>query len=156
MRNVIQQLIDLYPDDNVIVAMESGDNASGRLGSLLPPPIDNPSSVLLELVNNQGTPEEAVSLCRIASITITSSTYDDSITYLQAPDPLPTGCDANCENAISTYLPVGTQSVGINAGGQTVATGDVIRSEYGMVVVAGPNNSSPSFVSLCKAEIITK
>lgn len=23
-------------------------------------------------------------------------------------------------------------------------------------VVAGPNNSSPSFVSLCKAEIITK
>ena len=40
--------------------------------------------------------------------------------------------------------------------GQTVATGDVIRSEYGMVVVVGPNNSSPAFVSLCKSEIITK
>ena len=75
---------------------------------------------------------------------------------LPAPDPLPTGCDANCENASRTYLPVGTEGVGINAGGQTVATGDVIASEYGMVVVVGPNNSSPSFVSLCKAEIITK
>ena len=156
MRNVIQQLIVLYPDDNVIVAMESGDNASGRLGSLLPGPDNNPTSGLLELTNAQGTPEEAVSLCRIASITITSSTYNDTITYLPAPEPLPTGCDANCENASRTYLPVGTEGVGINAGGQTVATGDVIASEYGMVVVVGPNNSSPSFVSLCKAEIITK
>lgn len=33
MRNVIQQLITLYPTDNVVVSMESGNNASGRLGS---------------------------------------------------------------------------------------------------------------------------
>ena len=156
MRNVIQQLIELYPDDNVIVAMESGNNASGILGSLLTAPNDNPTSGLLELTNNQGVPEEAISLCRIASITITSSTYDDSITYLQTPEPLPTGCDANCENAIRTYLPVGTEDVGINASGQTVASGTVIKSEFGMVVLVGPNNSNPSFVSLCKAEIITK
>ena len=156
MRNVIEQLIQLYPDDNVIVAMESGNNASGRLGSLLPGPNNNPNSGLLELTNAQGTPEEAISLCRIASITITSSTYNDTITYLPAPDPLPTGCEADCENASRTYLPVGTQNVGINAGGQTVANGDVIVSEFGMVVVVGPNNSNPAFVSLCKAEIITK
>ena len=36
MRNVIQQLITLYLDDNVIIAMESGNKTSGRLGSLLP------------------------------------------------------------------------------------------------------------------------
>ena len=44
----------------------------------------------------------------------------------------------------------------INAGGQTVAQGDVLKSEYGMVVIVGNNNSNPSFVSLCKAEIINK
>lgn len=156
MRNVIQQIITLYPNDNLIVAMESGNNASGRPGSLLPGPDGNPNSGLFQLVNNQGTPEEAVSICRIASITITSSTYDDNITYLPAPDPTPTGCDANCEFALRSYLPVGTTSVDINAGGQTVAQGTIIKSEYGMVVVVGPNNSNPAFVSLCKAEIVNK
>lgn len=156
MRNVIQQLITLYPTDNVIVAMESGDNASGRLGSLLPGSNNNPNSGLLQLVNAQGVPQEAVSLCRIASITITSTVYNPAITYLPAPVPVPTGCDANCENAVRTYLPVGTTGVEINAGGQTVANGSVIRSEFGMVVVVGPNDTNPAFVSLCKAEIITK
>lgn len=91
MRNVIQQLITLYPNDNLIVAMESGNNASGRPGSLLPGPNNNPNSGLFQLVNAQGVPEEALSICRIASITVTSSVYKDAITYLPAPDPLPTG-----------------------------------------------------------------
>lgn len=156
MRNVIQQIITLYPNDNLIVAMESGNNASGRPGSLLPGPDGNPNSGLFQLVNNQGTPEEALSICRIASITITSSTYNDNITYLPAPVPTPTGCDANCEAALRSYLPVGTTGVDINAGGQTVAQGTIIKSEYGMVVVVGPNNSNPAFVSLCKAEIVNK
>lgn len=156
MRNIIQQIITLYPNDNLIIAMESGNNASGRAGSLLPGPNNNPNSGLFQLVNAQGTPEEAVSLCRIASITITSSVYNDAITYLPTPTPLPVGCDANCEAAIRSYLPAGTPSVDINAGGQTVAQGTILRSEYGMVVVVGNNNSNPTFVSLCKAEIINK
>lgn len=156
MRNVIQQIITLYPNDNLTIAMESGNNVSGRPGSLLPAPNNNPNSGLFQLVNNQGVPEEAVSICRIASITITSNTYNEAITYLPAPVPAPEGCDANCENAIRNYLPVNTPNVDINAGGQTVAQGTVIRSEYGMVVIVGPNNSNPAFVSLCKAEIINK
>lgn len=156
MRNIIQQIITLYPSDNLIIAMESGNNASGRAGSLLPAPNNNPNSGIFQLVNAQGVPEEAVSICRIASIRITSSTYNENITYLPAPNPLPTGCDANCEAAIRSYLPVGTDNVDINAGGQTVAQGTILKSEYGMVVVVGNNNSDPTFVSLCKAEIINK
>ena len=53
-------------------------------------------------------------------------------------------------------MPVGTQNVDINAGGQTVAQKDVLKSEYKMVVIVGNDNSNPSFVSLCKAEIINK
>lgn len=156
MRNIIQQIITLYPNDNLIVAMESGNNVSGRPGSLLPPPNNNPSSGLFQLVNNQGNPEEAVSICRIASITITSNTYNNAITYLPAPTPLPTGCDSNCEAAIRSYLPVGTTSVDIKSGGQTVGQGTVIKSEYGMVVLVGNEDSNPAFISLCKAEIINK
>lgn len=156
MRNVIAQIIALYPNDNIIVAMESGNNVSGRPGDLLPGSNDNPNSGLFQLTNAQGVPEEAISICRIASIRITSSTYNDAITSLPTPGPAPTGCDATCEAAARSYLPVGTTGVDINAGGQTVAQGSILKSEFGMVVVVGNNNSDPTFVSLCKAEVINK
>ena len=156
MRNVIRQLITLYPTDNVEISMESGNNVSGRLGSLLPSPNSNPNAGLLQLVNTQGVPQEAVSLCRITAIRITSSTYNNSITYLPVPTPVPTGCDADCEAAARAYLSVNTASVSINAGGQTVGSGRVIASQYGMVVLVNDNNANPTFISLCKAEIINK
>ena len=82
MRNVLQQLIQLYPNDNAVVAMDSGNNSSGRLGSLLPA---GPNAGLLQLVNSQGVPQEAVSICRIASVRITSASYNNAITYLPVP-----------------------------------------------------------------------
>ena len=156
MRNLIRQLIQLYPTENVIVSMESGNNASGRLGSLLPGPNTNPNAGLLQLVNAQGVAQEALSLCRIAAIRLTSATYNNAITYLPAPVPAPTGCDADCEAAVRSDLPVGTTSVSINAGGQTVANGTVLRNEFGLVVITGHNSCNPAFVSTCKTEIITK
>ena len=156
MRNVIRQIIQLYGDENVIVVMESGANASGRPGSLLPPPDTNPNAGLFQLVNTQGVPQEAVSICRIAAIRITSAVYNNNITYLPAPTPAPTGCGADCEAAVRSYIPVGTENVDIKAGGQTVGHGTVIRNEYGMVVLAGAGNNSPTFISTCKTEIVTK
>lgn len=153
MRNVLQQLIQLYPNDNVVVDLESGNNSSGHLSALLPA---GPNAGLLQLANNQGVPQEAISLCRIAAVRVTSATYNNAITYLPAPTPAPTGCDADCEAAVRAYLPQGTPSVDINAGGQTVANGTVIRNAFGMVVISGPNNSDPTFVSTCKAEILNK
>ena len=156
MRNVIRQIIDLYPTSNIIVSMESGDNASGQPGALLPPPNTNPNAGLFQLVNNQGVPQEALSLCHIAALRITSATYNDTIVYLPEPIPPLEGCGTDCQNAIRSYLPIGTTSVNIKAGGQTVGQGTVIVNEFGMVVLVGPNNSDPSFISLCKAEIINK
>ena len=156
MRNLLQQIITLYPSDTIIVSMESGNNVSGRPGSLLPSPNTNPNAGLFQLVNNQGVPQEAVSICRITAVRITSSTYNNNITYLPTPTPLPTGCSANCESAVRSYLPVGTTKVSIKAGGQTVGQGTVLKNEFGIVVLTGSNNSDPTFVSSCKAEIITK
>ena len=82
--------------------------------------------------------------------------YSPRSVVLPAPTPAPTGCDADCQNAIRAYLPVGTTGVNIKAGGQTVGQGTVRRSEYGLVVLVGSDNKNPTFVSTCKAEIITK
>lgn len=156
MKHLLEQLIALYPNENVIVSMESGNNASGRLGSLLPSPNNNPHSGILQLVNSQGKPSEAISICHIASIKLTSASYNNAITYLSVPTPIPTGCDFDCEEAERMYLPVGTTGVSINAGGQTVGNGMVLKNEFGMIVLVGNGCDNPTFVSACKAEIITK
>lgn len=156
MRNVLRQIIQLYPTENIVIAMESGNNVSGRPGYLLPAPNTNPSAGLFQVTNAQGVPQEAVPICRIASVRITSAAYNTAITYLPVPTPAPTGCEADCESAERAYLPVGTTKVDINAGGQTVGQGTVVRSEYGMIVLVGANNCYPTFVNTCKAEVITK
>ena len=79
----------------------------------------------------------------LPAIRITSAVYNNNITYLPAPTPAPTGCGADCEAAVRSYIPVGTENVDIKAGGQTVGHGTVIRNEYGMVVLAGAGNNSP-------------
>ena len=79
-----------------------------------------------------------------------------ALPFYRNPPPAPTGCDADCQAAIRDYLPEGTTNVSINAGGQTVGRGTVIRNEYGMLVLASANNSDPTFISTCKAEIITQ
>ena len=152
MRNIIQQIIEFYPTNNLIVAMESGQNSSGRPGSLFPPPDSNPNAGLFLLVNTQGVVQDALSICRIAAITVNAASYNENITYLPVPDPAPTGCEADCEAAIREYLPVGTDAA-VKAGGQTVASGEVIQSQFGMTVITGGN--AVTFVSNCKAEIIT-
>lgn len=138
-----------YPTDNIVVSMESGDNASGRPGSLLPAPNTNPNAGLLQLTNSQGVAQEAVSICRIASVRITSATYNDAITYLPAPTPTPTDCGADCEAAVRSYLPVGTAgaSINIKAGGQTVGQtvgqGTVLVNEFGILVLVGAITVTP-------------
>ena len=154
MRNIIRQLIQLYPEETVVVYLESGNTASGRPGALLPATNANPDAGLFQLNNEQNVPQEAVALCRIVSIHVSSETYNNGITYLPAPVPAPTGCDADCQNAVRALLPVGTTDVSITAGGQNIGRGTVARNEYGMLVLVGPNNSDPTFVSTCKAEII--
>lgn len=156
MRDLLRQIITLYPKDNIVISMESGNNVSGLPGSLLPAPNTNPNAGLFQLVNSQGAAQEAVSICRIAAVKITSAAYNNDIVYLPTPTPTPTGCCANCEAAVRSYLPVGTTGVEIKAGGQTVGQGRVLKNLFGLVVLVDQNNSNPNFISTCKAEIITK
>ena len=82
--------------------------------------------------------------------------YNNAITYLSVPTPIPTGCDFDCEEATRMYLPIGTTGVSINAGGRTVGNGMVLKNEFGIIVLVGNTCDNPTFISACKAEIITK
>lgn len=150
MRNVLEQLITLYPNTNFLYTFEDSGNTSGIPDSLFPPPDSNVDAGVL-LVRDGDT---ALSLCKLAVITIPGNTYDDSITFLPVPDPAPEGCDANCESAYRGWLNIG-DNVSIAAGRGTV-TGTIRKIEYGMLVVVGQNDNNPEFVSICKTEFIRK
>ncbi len=151
---VISQLIALYPTNNAIIALESGDNVSGRLKDLFP----SIHSGLLLTADFRGNIQDAVSLCHIAFIKITSATYNPNIKYLPIPTDQSTtcSCEYDCEAAIRSYLPAGTTGINIKAGGQSVGQSTVLASQFGMIVVGGPNASTPTFISSCKLEIISK
>lgn len=54
MRNIIRQLITLYPEDNVIIVIESGNNVSGHPGLFTSGSDNNPTFVSLcktEIIN---------------------------------------------------------------------------------------------------------
>ena len=153
MRNVLQQIITYYPTDNLIITTENGSTASGRPGLLFPPPNSNPNSGLFILTNNDKE-KEALPICRIASVKVTSAVYNDSITYLPVSESPAEGCKADCEAAIRSYLPKGTEKVSLTAGQKTVAEGTVNKSEYGIIVITDKDNKNPVFVSSCKIEII--
>ena len=138
MRNVLRQIITLYPTDNIEISMESGNNVSGRPGSLFPAPNTNPNAGLFQLVNAQGSPRKPFLFAGSPQSELQVPLIIIPSPYLPTPSPAPTGCGADCQAAIRAYLPAGTTGVDIKAGGQTVANGTVKTSVYGMLVITGP------------------
>ena len=153
MRHLLEQILELYPDNNVQVTTQTGDVVTGQPSALIPA---TANSGLFELDAGQGSPNEAVSICKIAGIEIPGATYNDEITYLPLSIPEPTGCSADCHNAIRSYLPVGTENATVEAGGKEIAKGTVLKNEYGMLVLVGNNNLNPNFASICKTEVVKK
>lgn len=73
---------------------------------------------------------------------------------MPAPTPSPNGCCYDCAFVYKNMLPVSTSTVRLKAGGQTVAQGQIIKSESGIVVVVNEAGQNPTFVSLCELENI--
>lgn len=151
MRNIIEQIITLYPNSNLFITLSGGDAIIGRAVALISGSTGNPG--VLEIANTN-LPEQYISLCSIDTIRIDNVTYNDAITYLPTPTPAPTGCQADCEAAIRSIAPVGTTGVSIISNTQISATGTVIRNEYGMIVLEDTVRNNISFVSSCRADII--
>ncbi len=151
MKYVISQLITKYPSKTATVNVESGGSVSGLLSSVYPT-YDNGG--LLVLSNSSDKTKKMVQLCRIASISISGANYDDTITYLPTPSDLSTDCQTNCEEAVRQALPVGTEKVNLKLGNVSLGNGNVLKNEFGMIVLVTGKNVNPAFISACKVEII--
>ncbi|MEG1027749.1 MAG: collagen-like protein, partial [Oscillospiraceae bacterium] len=149
MRNILQQIITKYPTDTLVVSMKSGETATGRAGSLL----SGANAGLFQLINAQSEPQEAVSICNIVAVSITSASYK-AMDFLSAPSTL-NDCGADCNSAIRAYIPIDTNAK-IKADGKTVADGKVVANADGMIVTVNENDLNPIFVSTCSIEILKK
>ena len=148
MKNVLSQLITLYPTDNFVFSMEDGGTATGTPDLLY---TDINKGLLCLDCESMEEPDgfkEYVSVCKIAKFQITSATYNPSITYLPAPvGPIICGC----EESIRALLQV-DDSVNINVGGTSTGVSTVKASEFGIVALA--TGANVQFVASCKIEKI--
>lgn len=150
MRNIIQQIITLYPNNDIFVTLESGDAVVGRPGSVILGP--NGRTGVWEVINPQNF-TQLLSICSIDSIQINNATYNDAIVYLPEPVPATTDCCADCEATIRSLLPVGTSDVTIITSTQPPSTGTVIQNEYGMIVLANETTNNITFISSCSIDL---
>ena len=149
MRNIIQQMITLYPNADLLVTLDSGDAVPGRPGTLILGP--NGRCGVFEVRTSQNY-TQLLSICSIDSIQINNATYNDAIVYLPEPTPAPTDCCADCEAAIRSLLPVGTPNANIITSAQSASVGTVIKNEYGMIVLANEARTNITFVSSCNID----
>lgn len=152
MRNIIQQIINLYSNNIVFVTLDSGDLLFGRPSALILGP--SGKSNIFEVTNTDSNIRQLASLCSVDSIRINNAVYNDAITYLPEPIPRLNGCCADCESDIRSILPVGTTNVSIITNGNIASQGTVIKNEYGMVVLTDTEDGNVSFTSTCKIDAV--
>ena len=150
IRNILQQIITLYPNQDLFITLESGDAAVGRAGAMLLGP--NGRTGVFEVINSQNT-SQYLSICSIDTIQINDAVYNDAIGYLPEPVPALTDCCADCDAVIRSLLPVGRENVYITTNTQTPSIGTVIRNEYGMIVLANQTNRNITSVSSCSIDL---
>lgn len=150
LRNVIQQIITLYPNNDLFVTLNSGDAVVGRPGSLITGP--NGRTGVFVIINPANF-EQYLSTCSIDTIQINNATYNNAIVYLSEPVPTPADCCADCESTIRSLLPVGTPNATITTSTQPPSVGTVIRNEYGMIVLANEAENNITFISSCSIDL---
>nr|WP_308054077.1 collagen-like protein [Enterocloster lavalensis] len=148
--NILQQIITLYPNNNIFVTLKSGDAVVGLPGTLISGP--NGRIGLFGVTTSQNL-TQFLSVCNIDTIQINNATYNDAIIYLPEPVPAPTDCCSDCESTIRSRLPVGTPNVSIITNTQTPSTGTVIRNEFGMIVLANEAAATVTFISSCSIDL---
>ena len=147
MRNVLEQLIALYPDTQMNFILDDG-----RAISATPQSISADGGTLVASADIT-TDTQLINIDQIASIEIPNQAYSDLITYLSVADPLPDGSDSQVEQSFRALLPVGTQAT-IYGAGTTLEIGSVIRDEYGVIVLENAN-ANPVFISTQKISSAT-
>ncbi len=154
LANVIEQLIDLYPGQDLIVYLAGlvPSSASG-IPTQLYKSSEGTYGGLLIL---NGTEPIAVPLSAISALQFSDSTiYNPTITYLPKPD-FPPGCDTNIVTAIYEYvntIPSGTDAY-FSFGTNLRTTAPVYLNEYGMIVLSDSLGNDPVFLPISLITVI--
>lgn len=152
MRNVVEQIARLYPDNELFITLDGGDAIVGTPEAIRLGPNGKSGIFVVESVQENIT--QIVSICSIDAITINNATYNEQISYLPELDPVPTDCIADCDSAIRAELPVGTQEANIITNTQTQSIGNVIVNVPGMIVLENPTNNSITSISTCRIDTV--
>jgi len=146
MKNVLAQLITLYPATPFAFLLEGGQTISGTPIGI----IDTYNKGLIRISGGATTPVISyVNICKICQILISGVTYNEAITYLPKPF-YPSKC--GCEESIREMLPVGTTAT-INLNGTELPASEVVASEVGIFAITAAGNLR--FISTCKANTFT-
>lgn len=144
LAHVLAQIITLYPGAAMRTYTPGLYEIDGAPTSLYTSPeATNPGVFVMTLAPDL----ESVPLNTIMAFRTGEGTdYNESITYLAPPSPLPVGWDANIITAVHDYLSVG-DAVDIYWGIGNNTSGFVYKNEYGMfVVTADMTGAEPYFI----------
>ena len=131
MTNIIEQIIDTFPTSNITVNLENGGSVSGRPSSII-------NDTVFVLTNPAGQVTHRINVCKIAFISLTGMDTFTGFTFLDPPSPLPTGCEAECEegvrNVLQTFVGTGI-IVNVRAGGSTTGQQTVTTTAFGIAIL---------------------
>ena len=150
MKNVLRQIMELFPGSTIVVNYADKGTAIG-----IPTKV---SRGILVLSNCEGVETNTISICKIVAITLTCNESffkcngTPKICFLPPPSPLPRGCDAKCEAGMRRILESKIECkeiVNIIAGGNFLGPNFVTDIAYGIVTLG-----TATIVSTCSIQEI--
>lgn len=148
--HVLSQIITKYPTNTISLFVRGLYYITGN-----PTALFTSSSGPGLFIVTEDTDIQAIPLNMITAVyTGDGSDYDDTITYLPAPLPAPTGWDAQVVISVQEYLAVGDAvSVYFSIGNSR--DGFVYKNECGILVVTSDmDGSEPTFIPATEASVI--
>lgn len=133
--HVLEQIVNLSPGTEVSIFASRLPVTSGSMQAVYKAPDAGNVSMLII-----GDPPTAININTITALYFPNFAYDESITYLDPPDPFPQNCDTDLIKNIYNYVSVG-DNISVTGGINTSASGDVHINEYGIIVFADGESS---------------
>ena len=153
MIHIIEQLIEIYPNNNFIIYTNTWFSVTGKPRYLYKSE-EGSNSGLFVVEDEEGT-LGSVSINSITAIKPGSgSTYPDSITYLTPEFPLTSGCDTNQITAIHDTVQESSNLITVYTPVLLEIKGNVIKNKYGMIVMISAKDNLPVFISTLNIALI--
>ncbi|MNP15585.1 hypothetical protein D3C76_1079510 [compost metagenome] len=149
--NILEQLVQRYQGQNVRIYISNGQ-LEGTLDSLFKSPSAYTSGLILIII---GGITYAVNAATMPAIQILGVDYDETITFLDLPDPFVQNCENIQLPTFAGYMGVG-DNVTISASIGVAITGNVYVSQPGVTVLTETGSSNPTFVISSSILIMTK